>query len=122
LEFAHGPVSGAPAEATVGVDVDFLGRRVAQDSAQALGDIVGGFGMERLDVDDARPQLTAIVPFFPLLDLGHLAAGIFEYELVCTRFQDTREIVTVAALEAGAPKAIAEADVEGQLRIHPFCR
>ena len=62
------------------------------------------------------------MPFFPLLDLGHVAAGIFEHELVCTRFQDTGKIVAVAALEAGAPKAIAEADVEGQLRLYPFCR
>src|SRR4030095_5951704 len=46
LEVAHGPGPGAPTKARVGVDVDFLGGRVAQDGAQTLGDIVGGFGME----------------------------------------------------------------------------
>src|SRR6185295_7082715 len=64
-------------------------------------------------------QLTAIVPFLPLLDLGHLTTGIFEHELGGVRVQDTRKIVAVAALEAGAPKAVAEADVEASFAATP---
>jgi len=37
------------------------------------------------------------VLLLPLLDLGYVAAGIFEHELVGVHFQDTGKIVAVAA-------------------------
>src|SRR5215831_20871965 len=86
VQFAHSHVSRAPAEATVGVDVDFVRGGVAQYCAQALRNIFGGLGVERFDIDDAGSQFAAVMPFLPLLDLGHFPASELEHELVCACF------------------------------------
>lgn len=54
VQFAHGHMAPAPAEATVGVDEDFLGRSVVQHRTQALRKICGGLRVERFDIDDAN--------------------------------------------------------------------
>src|SRR5205809_371309 len=80
----------------------------------ALGRVL----VEALHVDDARAQLAAVAVLPPQVELGQLAAGELEHELIGAGLERAREVRLVGPREARAAEAIAEADVEAEPRLH----
>src|SRR5207244_5216877 len=65
-----------------------------------------------------RAQLPAVAVLSPQGELGQLAAGELEHELIGAGLERAREVRLVGPREARAAEAIAEADVEAEPRLH----
>ena len=94
LQLLYAHRAWAPAEAAVGIEVELLGWHILQHPADARRHVLGCLRVKALHVDHAGAQLAAIVPLLPELDLGQLAAGELQHELIGARLQDAGEVVS----------------------------
>src|SRR5262249_27468957 len=89
-----------------------------ETEAHALGDVFRRLHVERFHVDDATRHLAVHADLLPHLDLGHLAIGVLEHELIAATVEEMGEHPPVRALAAWAREQIAEADVIADLGLH----
>src|SRR5207245_2641170 len=111
-------IARRPAEATIGIHGQLLGRRDLEHAADPARHVLGRVLVEALHVDDARAQLAAVAVLPPQVELGQLAAGELEHELIGGGLERAREVRLVGPRDARAAEAIAGANVEAEPRLH----
>ena len=82
LELGEREMAGEPREPAVRIDPHALGRHALEHPADPPRDQLRALDVEVLEIEDAGAQLFRTVELAPPLDLGHLAIGELEHELV----------------------------------------
>ena len=92
-----------------------------EEGADSLGHVGGRLGLERLDVDHAGAELLVGRKLLPELEIVHAAVGELEDDLRGAQIAQGRiEVLEVADRRERAAVEVAEADVDGDLRLDPL--
>ena len=102
--------------------MQLLDRHALEAEADALRNVLRRLDVVILHVHDADGQLLLARKLFPEFDLGHLAVGELQDELVDRALQDAREERLIASLPDRSPPEVAEAHVHSELRLDPVHR
>src|SRR5712692_6314929 len=108
LELLGGEPAGDREEAAVGNRGELVDGDVFRAEREALGHVLRRFQIKRLHVDHPARDLAVDADVFPVLDLGHLAAGVLEDELIAPALEQLREQPAIGALAAGAREQVTE--------------
>src|SRR6266542_4966749 len=118
LELLEGHPARHREEAAVGHQREALGGDGRETETDALRHVLGRLHVEGLHVDHPARHLAVDADLLPHVDLGHLAVGVLEDELVARAVEEVGEHPAVRALAARAREEVAEADVIADLRLH----
>src|SRR5262249_10405673 len=113
----HHPARRLP-ESAIRIEPELVGRDVLQDRANALGHVGRRLGPERLHISHARRQLLAARELLPEPQIVHAPVRELQHDLRGAQIAHERvEVAEVPHRRERTPVEVAEADVNGDLRL-----